>query len=88
MFKFHFLDDDIEQNTSFHSNTNTLYYDNLSIFLSAVTCCERYSLVLRTILACAANDFTVSHETNSLPGNKMYVVRLKKFSLQKFFFEH
>jgi hypothetical protein len=31
----------------------------------------------------AANDFTVSHETNSLPGNKMYVVRLKKFSLQK-----
>jgi hypothetical protein len=24
------------------------------------------------ILACAANDFTVSHETNSLPGNKMY----------------
>jgi hypothetical protein len=28
-------------------------------------------------------DFTVSHETNSLPGNKMYVVRLKKFSLQK-----
>jgi hypothetical protein len=41
-------------------------------------------LVLRTILACAANDFTVSHETkNSLPGNKMYVARLKKFSLQK-----
>jgi hypothetical protein len=38
---------------------------------------------LRTILACAANDFTVSHETNSLPGNKMYVVRLKKFSLEK-----
>jgi hypothetical protein len=35
------------------------------------------------ILACAANDFTVSHETNSLPGNKMYVARLKKFSLQK-----
>jgi hypothetical protein len=34
------------------------------------------------ILACAANDFTVSHETNSLPGNKMYVARLKKFSLQ------
>jgi hypothetical protein len=31
----------------------------------------------------AANDFTVSHETNSLPGNKMYVARLKKFSLQK-----
>jgi hypothetical protein len=30
-------------------------------------------VVLRTILACAANDFTVSHETNSLPGNKMYV---------------
>jgi hypothetical protein len=25
----------------------------------------------------------VSYETNSLPGNKMYVVRLKKFSLQK-----
>jgi hypothetical protein len=35
------------------------------------------------ILACAANDFTVSHETNSLAGNKMYVARLKKFSLQK-----
>jgi hypothetical protein len=35
------------------------------------------------ILACAANDFSVSHETNSLPGNKMYVARLKKFSLQK-----
>jgi hypothetical protein len=34
-------------------------------------------------IACAANDFTVLHETNSLPGNKMYVVRLKKFSLQK-----
>jgi hypothetical protein len=35
MFKFYFLDDDIEHNTSFHSNTNTLYkyYDNLSIFL-------------------------------------------------------
>jgi hypothetical protein len=47
--------------------------------------CERFSLVLRTILACAANDFTVSHETNSLPGNKMYVVCLKKFSLQKSF---
>jgi hypothetical protein len=31
------------------------------------------------ILACPANDFTVSHETNSLPGNKMYVAR----SLQK-----
>jgi hypothetical protein len=31
----------------------------------------------------AANDFTVSHETKSLPGNKMYVARLKKFSLQK-----
>jgi hypothetical protein len=31
MFKFYFLDDDIEHNTSFHSNT--LYYDNLSIFL-------------------------------------------------------
>jgi hypothetical protein len=31
--KFYFLDDDIEHNTSFHSNTNTLYYDNLSIFL-------------------------------------------------------
>jgi hypothetical protein len=33
MFQFHFLDDGyyIEQNTSFHSNT--LYYDNLSIFL-------------------------------------------------------
>jgi hypothetical protein len=26
MFQFYFLDDDIEQNTSFHSNT--LYYDN------------------------------------------------------------
>jgi hypothetical protein len=39
--------------------------------------------VLRTILACATDDFTVSHETNSLPGNKMYVARLKKFSLQK-----
>jgi hypothetical protein len=38
---------------------------------------------LRTILACAANDFTVSHQTNSLPGNEMYVVRLKKFSHQK-----
>jgi hypothetical protein len=25
----------------------------------------------------------VSHETNSLPGNKIYVARLKKFSLQK-----
>jgi hypothetical protein len=36
------------------------------------------------ILACAANDFTVSHETNSLAGNKMYVARLKKFSLQKY----
>jgi hypothetical protein len=33
MFKFYFLDDDIERNRSFHSNTNTLYYDNLSIFL-------------------------------------------------------
>jgi hypothetical protein len=33
MFKFYFLDDDIEHNRSFHSNTNTLYYDNLSIFL-------------------------------------------------------
>jgi hypothetical protein len=33
MFKFYFLDDDIEQNTSFHSNTITLYNDNLSIFL-------------------------------------------------------
>jgi hypothetical protein len=32
MFKFYFLDDDIEHNTSFHSNINTLYYDNLSIF--------------------------------------------------------
>jgi hypothetical protein len=31
MFKFYFLDDDIEHNTSFHSNT--VYYDNLSIFL-------------------------------------------------------
>jgi hypothetical protein len=31
MFEFYFLDNDIEQNTSFHSNTNTLYYDNLSI---------------------------------------------------------
>jgi ankyrin repeat protein len=45
--------------------------------------CERFSLVLRTILACAANDFTVSHQTNSLPGNEMYVARLKKFSHQK-----
>jgi hypothetical protein len=35
------------------------------------------------ILACAANDSTVSYETNSLPGNKMYVARLRKFSLQK-----
>jgi hypothetical protein len=25
MFKFYFLDDDIEYNTSFHGNTNTLY---------------------------------------------------------------
>jgi hypothetical protein len=33
MFKFYFLDDDIKHNTSFHSNTNTPYYDNLSIFL-------------------------------------------------------
>jgi hypothetical protein len=40
--------------------------------------------VLQTILTCAANDFNVSHETNSLPGNKMYVARLKKFSLQKY----
>jgi hypothetical protein len=40
-------------------------------------------VVLRTIFACAANDFTVSHETNSLPGNKIYVVCLKKFSLKK-----
>jgi hypothetical protein len=31
MFEFYFLDDDIEYNTSFHSNT--LYYDNLFIFL-------------------------------------------------------
>jgi hypothetical protein len=43
-----------------------------------------YRVVLRTIFACDLRyDFTVSHETNSLPGNKMYVVRLKKFSLQK-----
>jgi hypothetical protein len=28
---------------------------------------------LNTIFACAANDFTVSHQTNSLPGNKLYV---------------
>jgi hypothetical protein len=41
-------------------------------------------VVLRTILACAANDFTVSHQTNSLPGNKMFVVPLKKFLFQKF----
>jgi hypothetical protein len=39
------------------------------------------TIELRTILACAANDFTVSHETNST--NKMYVARLKKFLLQK-----
>jgi hypothetical protein len=26
----------------------------------------------------AANDFTVSHEINSLPGNKMYVVFTSK----------
>jgi hypothetical protein len=32
MFKFYFLDDDIEHNRSFHSNT--LYYNNLSIFSS------------------------------------------------------
>jgi hypothetical protein len=31
----------------------------------------------------AANDFTVSHETNSLPGNKIYVAPLQKFSLKK-----
>jgi hypothetical protein len=35
MFKFYFLDDDIEHNTSFHSNT--LYYDNLSISSSHFT---------------------------------------------------
>jgi hypothetical protein len=27
---------------------------------------------LRTIFACAAYDFTVSHETNSLPRNKIH----------------
>jgi hypothetical protein len=42
-----------------------------------------YRVVLRTICADLRYDFTVSHETNSLPRNKMYVVRLKKFSLQK-----
>jgi hypothetical protein len=48
--------------------------------------------LLRTILAWCerfqrdANDFSVSHETNWLPGNKMHVVRLKKFSLQKLAF--
>jgi hypothetical protein len=44
-----------------------------------------YRVVLRTISADLdlRYDFTVSHETNSLPGNKMYVVRPKKFSLQK-----
>jgi hypothetical protein len=31
MFKFYFLDDDIEHNISFHSNA--LYYNNMSIFL-------------------------------------------------------
>jgi hypothetical protein len=43
-----------------------------------------YRVVLRTICADLdlRYDFTVSHETISLPGNKMYVVRLKKFSLQ------
>jgi hypothetical protein len=41
-------------------------------------------VVMRTTLGCAANDLTVSHETNSLPGNKMYEARLKKFSLQKY----
>jgi hypothetical protein len=33
MFKFYFLDDDIEHNTSFHSNT--LYYDNNCPFSSS-----------------------------------------------------
>jgi hypothetical protein len=42
-----------------------------------------YRVVLRTICADLRYDFTVPHETNSLPGNKMYVVRLKKFSIQK-----
>jgi hypothetical protein len=32
------------------------------------------------ILACAANDFTVSHETNSLPGNKMCGVPKEVFT--------
>jgi hypothetical protein len=46
-----------------------------------LACCERF---WRDANANAnANDFSVSpHETNSLPGNKMYVVGLKKFSLQ------
>jgi hypothetical protein len=35
MFKFYFLDDDIEHNTSFHSNT--LYYDNLSTLICKLT---------------------------------------------------
>jgi hypothetical protein len=35
MFKFYFLDDDIEHNTSFHSNIDTLYYDNLSFVFSS-----------------------------------------------------
>jgi hypothetical protein len=43
-----------------------------------------YRVVLRTICADLRYDFSVLHGTNSLPGNKMYVVRLKKLSLQKF----
>jgi hypothetical protein len=35
MFKFYFLDDDIEHNTSFHSNTNTLYYVIICPFSSS-----------------------------------------------------
>jgi hypothetical protein len=49
----------------------------LNQFFSLI--CKLSSLVLRTILACTANDFTVLHETNSLPGNKMYVARLNRF---------
>jgi hypothetical protein len=42
MFKFYFLVDDIEHNTSFHSNTNILYFDNLSIFLF-IFCYTKFS---------------------------------------------
>jgi hypothetical protein len=71
------------------------YNENLKLISDTVDCFSLAPLknstplilacrvVLRTISACAANDFTVSHKTNSLPGNKMYVARLKKFSLQK-----